>query len=90
MLYFALPGITVFFIVLLFCARDGLFGSGGTIGGLVKQPQNLSMLPVQSIIGLALTTIGFIIPISGQVTLGRNYSSTVVIRKDHQLTTHGI
>ncbi len=28
--------------------------------------------------------------IVGQATLWRNYSSTVVIREDHQLITHGI
>ncbi len=91
-LYFALPGITVFFIELLFCARDanGLSGFWGTIWGLVKQPQNLSMFPVQSSIGLALFIIGLIIMIVGQLTLFRNYSGTVVIREDHQLVTHGI
>ncbi len=89
-LYFALPGLAVFFIELLFCARDGLSGFWGTIWGLVKQPQNLFMFPVQSIIGLALVMIGFIIMLVGQATLWRNYSSTLVIREDHQLITHGI
>ena len=51
---FAIPGMTLFFIELLFCA-DSLSGFWGTIWGLVKQPQNLSLFPVQSIIGLALT-----------------------------------
>ncbi len=93
-LQFAIPGMTVFFIELLFCAsdgaRNGLSGLWGTIWGLVKHPQNLSMFTVQSIIGLALFIIGFIIMIIGQVTLRRNYSGTVVIRDDHQLITHGI
>ncbi len=88
-LYFALPGITVFTIELLFCA-DGLSGFWGTIWGLVKQPLNLFMFPVHSIIGLALYIIGLIIMLVGQVTLWRNYSGTVVIRVDHQLITHGI
>ncbi len=89
MLYFALPGITLWFIEVLFCASD-LSGFWGTVWGLVKQPQNLSMFSVQSIIGLALIIIGLIIMIVGQVTLWRNYSATVVIRVDHQLITHGI
>ena len=90
-LYFALPGLTVFIIELLFCnARDGLSGFWGTAWGLVKQPQTLSMFPVQSIIGLALVIIGLIIMVVGQLTLFRNYSGTVVIREDHQLITHGI
>ena len=89
MLQFALPGLTVFIIELLFCADD-LTGFWGTVWGLVKQPQNLSMFSVQSIIGLALFIIGLIIMIVGQATLRRNYSGTVVIREDHQLITHGI
>ena len=90
-LYFALPGLTVFIIELLFCnARDGLSGFWGTAWGLVKQPQTLSMFPVQSIIGLALVIIGLIIMVVGQLTLFRNYSGTVLIRENHQLITHGI
>ncbi len=93
-LQFAIPGMTVFFIELLFCARDAvrndLSGFWGTVWGLIKQPQNLSLFSVQSIIGLALIVIGLSIMIVGQVTLRRNYSGTVVIREDHQLITHGI
>jgi len=93
-LYFALPGITVFFIELLFCARDGarngLSGFWGTIWGLIKHPQNLFMFPVQSVVGLALFVIGLTIMLVGQITLWRNYSGTVVIRENHQLITHGI
>jgi protein-S-isoprenylcysteine O-methyltransferase Ste14 len=90
MLYFFLPWLTVFYIELQFCGRDRLSGFWGTIWGLVKQPQNLIMFPVQSIIGMALIIIGLIIMIVGQATLWRNYSSFVVIRVDHQLITHGI
>jgi protein-S-isoprenylcysteine O-methyltransferase Ste14 len=81
--------MTFFFIELLFCA-NGLSGFWGTVWGLVKQPQNLSIFSVLSIIGLALFIIGLSIMIVGQVTLRRNYSGTVVIREDHQLITHGI
>ncbi len=91
-LYFALPGITVFYMELFFCERygDGLSGFWGIIWGLVKQPQHLFMFPGQSIIGMALIIIGLIIMIVGQATLWRNYSGTVLIRVDHQLITHGI
>ncbi len=78
-LQFAIPAIIIFFIELIFC-----------VDSLVKQLQNLSMFPVQRIIGLALFIIGLIIMIVGQATLWRNYSGTVVIRVDHQLITHGI
>ena len=77
-LQFAIPGMTVFIIELLFCAvdgaRNGLSGLWGTVWGLIKHPQNLSMFTVQSIIGLALFIIGLIIMIVGQATLWRNYS----------------
>jgi protein-S-isoprenylcysteine O-methyltransferase Ste14 len=91
-LYFAIPGLTVFIIGLHFCGRygDGLSGIWGVIWGLFKQPQNLSMYPVHRIIGLALFIVGLIIMLVGQTTLRRNYSGTVVIREDHQLITHGI
>ncbi len=88
-LQFAIPAIIIFFMELIFCG-DALSGFWGTIWGLVRQPRNLSMFPLQSIIGLALFIIGLIIMLVGQATLRRNYSGTVVIRKDHQLITHGI
>ena len=88
-LQFAIPAIIIFFMELIFYA-DSLTGFWGTISGLDKQPQNLSMFPVQSIIGMALIIIGLIVMIVGQATLWRNYSGTVVIRVDHQLVTHGI
>jgi protein-S-isoprenylcysteine O-methyltransferase Ste14 len=88
-LQFVIPAIIIFFMELIFCA-DSLSGFWGTIWGLIKQPQNLSIFPVQSIIVLALFIIGLMIMLVGQATLWRNYSGAVVIRKDHQLITHGI
>ncbi len=90
MLQFALPGMTILIIELLFIVRDGFSGFWVSVWGLIKQPQTLSMLPVQSIIGLALFFIGLTIMLVGQTTLWRNYSGTVLIREDHQLITHGI
>ena len=90
LIQFVLPGMTVFIIELQFCARNHLSGIWGTIWDLVKQPQTLFMLPVQSVIGLALFIIGLLILLIGQISLWRNYSGTVVIREDHQLITRGI
>ena len=90
MLYFAFPGITILYIEVRFCSRDGLTGFWETILGLVKQSQDLFIFPVQSIIGLALVIIGFIFLLVGQITLWRSYSSTLVIREDHQFITNGI
>jgi len=91
---FALPALIVFTLGLVFCAMAGA-GAGltnfwGIVWGLVKQPRDLFTFPMHSIIGLATIMIGFIIMLVGQITLYRNYSSTVVIREDHQLITHGI
>lgn len=89
-LYFFIPWITVMVIEMLFLIRDGYSGILGIIGDLIKQPQNLVNFPVQSIFGLALIISGFIILLMGYSTLWRNYSSLVVIHKDHKLITHGI
>ena len=77
--YFFLPWLTVLCIEALFCTRD-----------LIKEPQSLSSFRVEGIIGLALFIIGFVVLLVGHVTLWRNYSSFLVIHKDHQLITHGI
>jgi len=84
--------MTVFCTELYFCGRygEGLSGFWGVIWNLIRQPQNLFLLPVHSTIGLALFIIGLIIMLVGQTTLWRNYSGTVLIRVDHQLITHGI
>ena len=79
LLYFFLPWITVLTI-------EGLF----LVWDLSKQPQSLFSSSVGNIIGLALSIIVFAILVAGQVTLFRNYSSLLVIHKDHQLITHGI
>ncbi len=79
MLYFALPAI------LVLCA-----GMGVSAWDLVRQQGSLYMLSVQSIVGLALIVIGLTIELVAHFTLWRFYSSTLVIREDHQLITHGI
>jgi protein-S-isoprenylcysteine O-methyltransferase Ste14 len=47
-------------------------------------------MSVWIIIGLVLFIIGIVIAVVGHVTLWKNYSSFLVIHKDHQLITHGI
>jgi protein-S-isoprenylcysteine O-methyltransferase Ste14 len=79
MLYFALPALLVFTAGLVVCAW-----------GLVRRQESLYTGSVHCVAGLALLIIGLIIMIVSQATLWRNYSSTVVIREDHQLITHGI
>ena len=42
------------------------------------------------IVGLASFFLGLAIATTGQITLWKNYSGTVVIREGHQLVTHGL
>jgi len=79
LLYFAIPWILVMYA-----------GFGVSAWDLVRQQEDLDILSVQSIVGLALAVIGFTILLIAQITLRRSYSSTLVIREDHQLVTHGI
>ena len=90
MLYFALPGLIVWIIEVGFLANDGLSNFWTTLWNLIIHPQHFSLLSSQSMIGLALFVIGLSIMIFGQITLWRFYSSFLVIKKDHQLITHGI
>ena len=67
--------------------------SAGTVvivWDLVRQQGSLYMLSAQNIVGLALVVIGFTIDLVAHITLWRFYSSTLVIREDHQLITHGV
>ena len=45
--------------------------------------------PVLSIIGLILCAIGMVILVLGRRYLGRNWSQTVAVKKDHELVTTG-
>ena len=78
-LFFAIPWVFVLFA-----------GMGVSAWDLVRQQGDLYILSVQSIVGLALIVIGFTILLTAQITLRRYYSSTLVIREEHQLITHGI
>jgi len=89
-LYFALPALLVFTAGLVVSARVGYDRLVAKIWELVRQPENLYLLSVQNIVGLALFVIGLTIALVAVVTLRRSYTSTLVIREDHQLITHGI
>jgi len=78
-LFFALPAVLVLIAGMVVSAWD-----------LVRQQGSLYILSVQSVVGLALIVIGLTIELVAQITLRRYYSSTLVIREDHQLITHGI
>lgn len=79
MLHFALPAFFVFSAGLVVSAWD-----------LVRHQGSPFILSVHNIVGLALIVIGYTIALVATSTLRRFYSSTLVIREDHQLITHGI
>ncbi len=60
------------------------------IVGLINEPKSIANFSLQNIAGSFLLITGFIILFTAQITLGKFYSSTVVIKSDHQLITHGI
>ncbi len=92
LLLFFLPWLTVLYLELSFCRNygDGLYGIWGVIWEVIKHPQELFALPWPRRIGLPLFVFGLSIMIVGQITLWQNYSGFVVIKKGHQLITHGI
>ena len=89
-LYFGIPSFTVFLLGLIVSGRDGYDGLVGAIWELVKDPQNLRLLSIWNIAGLTLFVIGLTIALVAVFTLRRFYSSSLMIREDHQLITHGI
>jgi protein-S-isoprenylcysteine O-methyltransferase Ste14 len=85
-LYFAIPAILVFSAGLVISAYDGF----DSFVELLRNPRSGFLLSNQNIVGLSLIVIGYTIAIVAVVTLRRSYASTLVIREDHQLITHGI
>ncbi len=79
LLYFALPWIVALCAGMMLSASD-----------LVRQQGSLYVLSRQSIVGFALFVIGFTILLVAHITLWRLYSSTLVIKEDHRLITHGV
>jgi len=90
LLFFAIPAFIVFYLGVRFCALDGLTGIWGTLWSLVKRPQDLGNYPLETVFGLGLFLLGLALLLAGQLTLGMNHSSSVLIRAEHKLITYGI
>ncbi len=88
--YFAIPALIVFITELIFCSRDGFTNFWISIWNLIKYPNTILELSALRIAGYGLIFSGFAIMIAGQLTLSRNYSGTIVIKKDHKLITSGL
>jgi len=87
---FAIPALIVFIVGLVFCEKDDYTNFWVTLWSVIKQPQTFLAFPLQRAFGLVLIVLGFAFLLAGQITLGLNYSGSVVIREGHQLITHGV
>ena len=76
-----------FFIPWIFVLCAGM---GVSAWDLVRRQGSLYESSAQNMVGLMLIVIGFTILLVAHITLWRNYSSTLVIREDHQLIAHGV
>lgn len=90
LLQFGLPAIMVFAAGLVVSGRDGLDRLAKTLPNLLGRQRIPQTLSVQEIVGLALVVVGFAVMFVALGTLRRSYASTLVIRKDHRLVTHGV
>jgi protein-S-isoprenylcysteine O-methyltransferase Ste14 len=92
LLLFFLPWLTVFTVALSLCRThgNGVSGIWGTLWRGILHPGGLLEAPPSRSIGLALFVLGLTTMIVAQVTLWQNYSGFVVIKRDHQLITHGL
>ena len=76
---FALPALSVYIAGMVVSGWD-----------LITHLGRLGMHSLQNIVGLALIVCGLAVALVAALTLRRFYSSTLVIREDHQLITHGV
>ncbi len=79
LLCFLLPAFFVY------CAGMGVSG-----WDVIRRGGSLDILSVQGVAGLVFVVVGLTICLVAAGTLRRFYCSTLVIREDHQLITHGV
>jgi protein-S-isoprenylcysteine O-methyltransferase Ste14 len=84
--YFMVPAFVVMMGGLSVCGWDLV----RHLRAQESQPSGVWTGSVNNYVGLALLGSGLAIMLLAQITLFRSYSSTLVIRKDHRLITHGI
>jgi len=84
---FGLPALIVFSLGVVVSAPDGIWA---TIGGPILDPGSVSELGLPKAIGIAFFVGGLTLAVVAVCTLRKFYASTLVIREDHQLITHGV
>ncbi len=90
LLFFGIPALVVFFTGLVVSGRDGYDGLTTTLWRLATGSRQLSELSAANVLGLALFVVGLTIALVAVFTLKRSYSSSLVIRENHRLVTHGL
>jgi len=90
LLQFLIPGIVVLFIGLIVCGGDGYDGLTKTLWMLATGQRELATLSTANVLGLIQFVVGMTIAFAAVFTLKGSYSSSLVIREDHRLVTHGI
>jgi len=86
--FFAIPAILIVFAGTFVSSRDGF--ARLIYDSLINHNWDHSRFSIPNLIGLALIILGFAVAFIALITLRHNYSSTLVIRENHQLITHGI
>ena len=89
--YFGVPAALVFLGGLVACAATGRYdGLVTALRGLILHPSRIATLSANNIIGYVMLFVGLSIAVIAAVTLRWFYASTLVIREDHELITHGL
>jgi len=90
-LLFGAPALLVFFTGLMVCSSTGRYdGLLRAMWILARDPSGFASVTAGQMLGLAMCVVGLSVAIAGAVTLKRFYSSSLVIRKDHELVTRGL
>lgn len=90
MLYFAIPALLVFTAGVVVSFMVGPGSLVAQLQEMADQPGELFLFSWQNILGLVLFVVGLVIAIVAVITLRDAYSSTLVIKDDQRLVTHGI
>ena len=88
LLFFVIPAILVLYVGTAVSSRDGF--AELIYNSLIGYSRDNFKFSTSNLIGIALIALGYIVAFISLFTLRHNYSSTLVIRENHQLITHGI
>jgi protein-S-isoprenylcysteine O-methyltransferase Ste14 len=90
LLFFAVPALLLFTSGLVVSGKDGYDGLLPVIWKIIREPNTRDQHTTLNFVGLGLFIFGLTIALIAYGTLRHSYSSTLIIREDHQLLTYGI